>query len=144
MKIKKILNPREVLYGAGTSGKSLGLSRVNSPVLYVSEPDDTLLLAEAAKIYITIPSRTATFHGLSFCRATRTMLRELHEFYRNSVADMYSKFMSFSTARLQCLSGKSHSAMHFSEKYTSIKVQLSRQKGTVGGLSFAGIRAPYL
>lgn len=104
IKNQEILDLPEALSRENTSGKSLGLSHVDNPAFLLSEPDDSLLLVEAANVYVTIPTKMAIFHHTLFYSSDQTVLVELHEFHRNYAADMYPKFKVFMTVILQGLS----------------------------------------
>lgn len=78
----------EALKSEHTSGKSLSITHVDSSVLYVSEPDDALLLVEVANVYVINLAKTAKHHSLSLYSAARTVLVELLMFYRKYAADM--------------------------------------------------------
>lgn len=81
-------------------------------VLYVSDPDDAILLVEAHSFYVTSQTKTATFYSPSIYRAARTEFVELHEFYHNYATDMYPTFISPKTVRSPDLSGQSWSVKH--------------------------------
>lgn len=102
----------KALSSEGSIEKLLGISHVDSPVLHVSEPDHALLLVKAANFYDTQPTEMATFHGLSFYSAARTVLEEFHEFNRHYSADMYQTLMSYTTLKLRFLSDKLQSVKH--------------------------------
>lgn len=93
-KNKEILYLPKAQKSERSFGRSLGISHLESPVFSLSEPDNALLLVEAASFHVTNPTKTPTFQSTSFYRGSKTILTEPNEIFRNYADDIYTRLES--------------------------------------------------
>lgn len=83
IKSQEILNFLEALSRESISEESFGSCHVDSPLLYVSEPEVALLWVQTAHFSLPTRIQTAKFRGQSFYSTAKTVLVEPHERFRN-------------------------------------------------------------
>lgn len=113
-KNKKIFELFKALSSERICGESLGISHVKSPVFHVLKAQDPLLMIEAANVFVIDRTKTETFLVPQFYSTLKRVFVELHEFFRDCPADIYSTFILYMTVTLQGMSGKQQSMKRLS------------------------------
>lgn len=81
--------------------KTLEIAHLQAQALYTSEPEDFLLLIEAADLFVKNDSKTAQFHYSTFYPQARSLMPQLHSLHSKFGSEEHPTFVSFKGIMIQ-------------------------------------------